>query len=261
MRYDPLALFFRPQLPISDEDRLWVENGFDRLCRVLGRNRMLHARVILPDAEYFPDPYDKNPAAAQRMFARICHYMQVDRSTVDLEVFPDAAEELGSMLPYWRADGKPCAAGVYFHPEDESKKMVVALRQSKMDDPIVVVATLAHELGHVILLGGGLMDHAAKDMEPMTDLVTVFLGFGIFTANCAARFRQWQDNQMQGWSMQRLGYLPEAVYGYALALFAHQRGEHRPDWARRLSGNVRSYFKMSANWLEYTKSAAAEPIN
>ncbi|HET7749789.1 MAG TPA: hypothetical protein VFK81_10440, partial [Terriglobales bacterium] len=77
---------------------------------------------------------------------------------------------------------------------------------------------------------------------------------------CAARFRQWQDNQMQGWSMQRLGYLPEEVYGYALALFAHQRGERRPGWARHLSGNVRSYFKESAKWLGEKKRAAAKPI-
>jgi len=26
----------------------------------LGRERMLQTRVVLPDAEHFPDPYDKN---------------------------------------------------------------------------------------------------------------------------------------------------------------------------------------------------------
>ncbi len=50
---------FRPKLPISDEDRLWVDGGFDRLSCMLGRERMLQARVVLPDAEHFPDPYDK----------------------------------------------------------------------------------------------------------------------------------------------------------------------------------------------------------
>ena len=43
----------------------------------------------------------------------------------------------------------------------------------------------------------------------MTDLLTVFLGFGIFNANCAARLTKWQNDRKQGWSMQRLGYLPE----------------------------------------------------
>jgi hypothetical protein len=249
----------RPKLPISDEDRQWVDNGFDRLCRMLGRRRMLQAQVVLPDAEHFPDPYDKSDSAAEKMFRRICDYMQVDRSLIDLEVFPDETEELSKMLPYWRGSHSGCA-GLYVHPDDESRKMVVALRQSQLEDPVSVVATLAHELGHVILLGRGLLDRDAKDMEPMTDLVTVFLGFGIFNANCAARFLKWQNERKQGWSMQRLGYLPEEIYGYALARFAQERGERRPKWAEHLSTNVRSYFKKSLDWLESTSKADSSPI-
>ena len=51
---------FKPKLPLSDEDRQWVDNGFNRLSRILGRNRMLEAEIILPDAEHFPDRYDKS---------------------------------------------------------------------------------------------------------------------------------------------------------------------------------------------------------
>lgn len=119
------------------------------------------------------------------MLCRICNYMKVDRTQIDFEVFPDETEELSAMLPYWRGSHDGCA-GLYVHPEDESKRMVVALRQSQLNDPLSLVATLAHELGHVILLGGGLMEHSIEDMEPMTDLLTVFLGFGIFNANSAA---------------------------------------------------------------------------
>jgi hypothetical protein len=176
---------FEPKLPVSDEDRQWVDEGFNRLSRMLGRHRMLHAKLILPDAEHFPDPYDKSESAADKMLCRICNYMKVDRTQIDFEVFPDETEELSAMLPYWRGSHDGCA-GLYVHPEDESKRMVVALRQSQLNDPLSLVATLAHELGHVILLGGGLMEHSIEDMEPMTDLLTVFLGFGIFNANSAA---------------------------------------------------------------------------
>jgi hypothetical protein len=240
----------RPTLPISDEDRQWVDDGFKRLSHMLGHKRMLEAQVVLPDAGHFPDPYDKSESAVEKMFCRICSYMQVDRTLIDLEVFPDETSELRELLPYWRGSNGKCAAGLYVHAEDESRKMVVALRHSQMEDPLSVVATLAHELGHVILLGGGKMEHSEKDMEPVTDLLTVFLGFGIFNANCAGRLLKWQNERKQGWSMQRLGYLPEEIYGYALARFAHERGERRPKWAEHLSTNVRSYFKKSAAWLE-----------
>jgi hypothetical protein len=133
--------------------------------------------------------------------------------------------------------------------DKDGLQMLVALRSTLLKDPVPLVATVAHELGHVILLGGGLMDPRAADHEPLTDLLTVFLGFGIFTANSAARFRQFQDERRHGWSMQRLGYLPQEVYGYALARFAAARGENKPRWARHLSPNVRSFFKRSTAWL------------
>lgn len=256
----PLMFNFRPKLPLCEEDRQWVEHGFDRLSRVLGHKRLLQARVILPDAEHFPDPYDKSDRAVKKMFCRICDYMQVDRSQIELEIFPDETSELKELMPYWSGGAGSSCAGLYFHPDEENPKMVVALRESNMEDPLTVVATLAHELGHVILLGGGRIGHNAKDMEPLTDLLTVYLGFGIFTANCSSRFRQWEKDGKQGWSMQHLGYLPEEVYGYALARFASARGERNPKWIRHLSINLRSYFRKSAAWLEYDERIKKQPI-
>lgn len=219
---------------------------------------MLEAEVVLPTAEYFPDPYDQTPDTVGKLFQRVCAYMHVDRRFIELEIFPDETEELRKTLPYWRSNSAGCA-GVYMHDEagdgegdeegSKEKHMVVAIRGSQLKDPLSLVATVAHELGHVILLGGGLMDRKTPDHEPMTDLLTVFLGLGIFTANSSGRFSQFQEDRQQGWSMQRLGYLPEEVYGYALARFATERGGGKPDWTKHLSTNVRAYFKRSGAWL------------
>ena len=94
------------------------------------------------------------------------------------------------------------------------------------------------------------MDRQTPDHEPLTDLLTVYLGLGVFTANSAARFRQFQEDRRQGWTMQRLGYIPEEAYGYALAKFAAERGENEAAWSKHLSANVQAYFKRSCNWLK-----------
>jgi hypothetical protein len=44
--------------------------------------------------------------------------------------------------------------------------------------------------------------------------------------------------------------MPEEIFGYALARFAHERGETRPHWTKHLSTNLQSYFKKSAAWLD-----------
>jgi hypothetical protein len=258
-----LMLLSRPRLPITEDDRQWVDHGFLRLEKLLGRERMLQARVILPSAEHFPDFYDKTPATAKVLFERVCAYMNVEPGNVEFAVFRDETEELREILPYWRNQGGGCA-GLYTHndnPQDgaeksQGRRMNVAVRSTQLHDPLTLVATLAHELGHVILLGGGLMDPKTPDHEPITDLLTVFLGMGIFTANSSARFLQFQDERRQGWSMQRLGYLPEEVFGYALAKFGRERGEDRPPWVRHLSTNVRAYYKRSRDYLKKATPAA-----
>jgi|SRR5579864_1280229 len=247
---------FSAKLPISNDERQWVDDGFRRLEKLLGRRRMLEARIVLPTPEDFPDPYDKSPAAAETLFRRVCSYMGVDCAQLDFEVFPDETEELSHILPHWRSSGGQCAAGLYFGGGDDDEtqpgipdRQLVAVRSTQLEDPMTLVATIAHELGHVILLGGKLMHRTSDDHEPMTDLLTVFLGFGIFSANSAGRFRQYQKDNRIGWSMKRLGYLAEEIYGYALAKFMLERGERNPSWIKHLSTNVRAYCKKSRIWL------------
>jgi len=227
---------FSAKLPITDEERLWVDQGFYRLEKLLGRKRMLESRAVLPTPDGFPDHYDKSPAAAERLCVRACNYMQVDRDQLTLEIFSDETEELQEIVPHWHGGSSGCA-GFYAHDNDceeerGRKQKLVAIRGTHLKDPLCLVAVMAHELGHVILLGGGLISSKTADHEPLTDLLTVFLGFGVFNANAAGRFKQFQDERHQGWSMQRVGYLSEEIYGYALARFARERGEQKPEWDR-----------------------------
>lgn len=175
---------------------------------------MLEAKVVEPTAEDFPDPYDKSPESVENLFSRVCWYMGVNRGGLELEIFPDETAELREILPSWSGDGtRP--SGLYLQAHEQEKanddgdgRMVVAIRSTMLNDPMSLVATVAHELGHVILLGRELISPKTPDHEPLTDLVTVFLGLGVFTANSATRFMQFQDNRHIGWSTQRLGHLP-----------------------------------------------------
>ena len=135
----------------------------------------------------------------------------------------------GDVLPI-REGRHEGAGGLYYDPADGSS-LVLALEEGKLDDAAAVVATTAHEMCHIHLLGDGRVDPEDEDHEPLTDLLTVFFGLGVFTANAAFQFEQWEDGLMQGWSASTAGYLPEDAYGYSLALFALIRGEKKPPWA------------------------------
>lgn len=237
----------RPRLPVTEEERLWVDEGFRRLSRMVGWSRTKNTPVVLPTDEFFPDPWEASETGVEAIFRRVCGYMKVPPHDVDLTLIPDDSELLDLLPAYNHASDDP--AGQPFGG-DEEERPLIAVRRSLVKDPLLLVATLAHELGHVILLDGGRLAREIEDMEPLTDLVTVYLGMGIFTANAARRFLQYQEDTRQGWSMERLGYLPETVYGYALARFARSRGESRPAWTAYLSTNLKTWFRQSAAWLE-----------
>jgi hypothetical protein len=59
----------------------------------------------------------------------------------------------------------------------------------------------------------------ADETEFLTDLTSVYLGFGVFLANVRFRFEALQSGTRHGWRIGHSGYLPEADLIFALALF------------------------------------------
>jgi len=236
----------KPKLPITPEQQRWVDSSFVRLARLLGAHRLLQGTVVLPTAEHFPDPYDRSETALRCMFHRVATHMQVNPADVDVTLFASGDDLTRELVPFY-SEKSSGAAGLYHH--DSADRPHISIDEAQLKDPMALVAVLAHELGHIILLRPGLVDRKHADMEPLNDLLTVFLGSGIFTANAAFRFEQRSDNTSQGWSARRFGYLSEEQFGCALARFAFERGEGKPAWISFLSTNVASYLRRSAAWL------------
>jgi hypothetical protein len=138
----------------------------------------------------------------------------------------------------------------FFYPSNTGPGATIGVERSKLDDPVALVATTAHELGHELLLGEGRVSSDTRDHEPLTDLLTVFMGLGIFTANSTIRDQGWSSGVMVGWTTSRLGYLDQRTFGYALARFANVRGESSPKWLKYLRPDVRAPFRQSIRYLE-----------
>ena len=64
--------------------------------------------------------------------------------------------------------------GHYVHGEQS----VIRIAKSQLAEPARLIATLAHELAHELLLGGGLLSASATDHEWVTDLLPVYFRFG-----------------------------------------------------------------------------------
>lgn len=119
-----------------------------------------------------------------------------------------------------------------------------------VNEPATLVATFIHELAHYrlanirVLLPGGEEMH-----EYATDLMTVFLGFGVFGASRAFNFGQHGDAFSQGWQWSKQGYLRERDWSFALAVFLNLRGEKPEILKELLKPHLYSDMKEAGRYL------------
>jgi hypothetical protein len=235
-----MRLWAAPRCPVSDEARAWIDAQFAWLSEQFGA-ALLRNPVVLPTADYFPASYSGSAAELTDLIRRLCKHMDVDPSLIETERF-DSAE-----MPYAPYSGTSLAGDW----GQRNGKTMIGLRKDVMDSPRMLVAVIAHELAHQRLDGEGRVDASRRDREQLTDLATVYFGLGIFTANAALEFQARVIGSLteRAWSAQRLGYLDERMYGYALARYASLRLEPDPSWARYLDTNPRSYLRQGARYL------------
>ena len=238
-----------PIAPINETGVAWVESSFERLAAFFGKETLHNRPVVLPTSEFFPDTWENADECVELTLRRICSLMNIERNSVQLEIEYDDFDERREALPYLRESQK--GAGGLYVPSDDKPIIVIKLDRSRQIDSII--ATLAHELSHVLLLGSGKVSRDEADMELLTDLCTIFWGFGVFKANTAVRFSQYHTSRGYGWRSSRQGYMPEEMIGYALAVFADLRCEVKPVWARQLNIYVNAFYKQSVRYLNWKK--------
>jgi hypothetical protein len=232
---------FAPKCPVSHREQTWIQENIGWFRDLFG-DGPLGTPVLLPGAPDFPWPHGGTDQDIRGLAGELARYMGV-QADIDIE-FSDDIDHLTSLQRLASGRSRTSQpAGTY---TDQAGRPVITLDRSNATNLARMTAVIAHELGHVRLLREGRISPGRKDGEPLTDLLTVYLGTGIFTANAAFSF----NAQASGaWRAQRLGYLTEQMYGYALACYATLRAEPAPDWVRHLDTNPRVYMKHGIRYL------------
>ena len=197
-----------------------------------GRDVLLRP-IVLPD-DLIPGGYDGSLAAAEELCGRIDDRMGLRPGQCGLSF-----ELAGDSVRRTSYRGTPALvkeqSGRWIRGTERNQ---IQLAPTLAADPVALIAIYAHEAGHELLLGSDRISLWRRpDHEPLTDLLTVFYGLGIFTANAAYERRPRPNGR--GKQPLARGYLREAALAEALAYYALLRGERRPSWDRHLDPPVR----------------------
>lgn len=190
------------------------------------------APLVTPTRDFFPPTDATGHARTRHVLQHVKrHAGMADVPCRLVAQQPQPNLRLGELVSLQR--DRPTAAGTFGL---RGNTPAITYDPAVAEDPMMLVAVLAHELAHLRL--APLPDSppgGAEATERATDLATVAMSFGLFGANCAFGFERFQDTGSQGWSWSRLGYLEERGWAFALAVLFELTG--------RDAGSVRRYLK------------------
>lgn len=230
-------------LPPNDERR-WLIDQLAALCRARGHARPLIHPLLEPTARFFPDPWGGGEASLRRLLRRLLGYAGLDELRVEVTIYDADPARRGEPL------GKPVSARGLDLPvwlaARERELVKFGAEGAAMPDPHMIVAACARAVAHLYRRVHDLPIQDAFD--PRIDLTTVYLGFGILTADAALRHTQRNPTGLVTTRRvpARLGALSPQAMCYLLAAQLHARGAPRDERQRLgklLQANQAAYLR------------------
>lgn len=201
-------------LPTLDE-RKWLGHNLRDVIAKQGLMTFVSLKLLEPSPASFPDPWSRRVGDVHRLTQRLMAHAGLAAVPFVLSGFEGASSA-------WDAS----TAGWYAGLDDNGRcRFGVALKQLR--DPEAAVGVMAHEVAHAWREQHDLVIEDREEEEHLTDLTTIFLGFGILTANNTDRYRTYGNARVTGWSLSSAGYLPPQAMTWLLALQASARGRTR----------------------------------
>lgn len=187
----------KKKLPITPEDKKWLDSDLNWLQQQFGLEHFMEIQTVTPTKDFFDRNFDGTEKDAEFILERAIDLMKITHSNLKLQYFSDSPIEMddGSLLTTpGDIDGKwSSAAGTYQETDDHT---IISLETSQLQDTTSLVATIAHELAHVILLGERRIE---ENDELLTDLTAIVYGFGIFIGNARFSFSTFSTPEGSGW--------------------------------------------------------------
>lgn len=232
--------------PITQEDKEWLEEWLDWID-----NNVVDFRsqpTILPTKEYFDWTFTGTRKDAEFVLRKVGNYFKVDTAGIQLDLYSEESIELdrGTRTQTLKGEG---TAGLFVR---DGKKPTIWIEIQQLKRPNALVATLAHELSHYVLLSQKGVELEGEENEWLTDLLAIAYGFGVFMGNTRFELSQWQSGDgWGGWEYTTQGYLPQQIIAYAMAEIEVTRQVGLPDWIDLLRKDFQKDFRKS---MKYQKA-------
>jgi hypothetical protein len=209
---------------LDQDDEEWQLETWRWLLEHLGGvGDLRRSPLVLPSREFFPPTTATGEERVAHVFESVKRHARMLDHECRLMAQPKRPEAQVAQFTTLKPVEGQLPLGT-FRIDDNGA--LITYDPEMVDQPVKLIATLAHELAHYRLnLLGDMPPGGEANLEFATDLTTVYLGFGLFGASSAFQFEQHGDAFSQGWRWSRNGYLAEREWLFALSVFFQLREE------------------------------------
>ena len=196
---------------LPEEDQDWLVDALATLMRRHGPKPFLEAPLIEADPRWFPDAWNADAASVERILSRLLGYAGIPQIRPRLELVRSDADLYAES---WRRHEN---APAWFWGIDEQRVAHFGCVDTHFEQPDVLVAHLCHEVAHAWRFHHEAEVFDRDEEERLTDVTTVYLGFGLFTANAALLQSSHREGFRESTRWHRSGYLAAPHFAFLLA--------------------------------------------
>ena len=240
-------IVWKCKCPIPEDDRLFILEALEWIQATLGSEVSRH-EIILPIQESFDFKFTGTEQDAIKVLEYVANRMDIEWNNIKLRFYNEAIDgEISAGIMAHNVEGTQLTAGKYVEYGDG--EVEIWIEEKLLSNPMNLVATIAHELSHYLLL---YKKKLGEDNEYITDLLTVIFGFGIFSANSSTvKMNSWMDGGSSGWRITGAsGYLHPKQWGFSLACYyLKMKGDSDFDWLEYTEKEIQKEIKRSLKYL------------
>jgi hypothetical protein len=238
----------KPKSSITLEDENWVTSAYEWFGETF-KIDLEKQEIYLPTPEFLGFEYSGCEEDAIKVVDLIAEKLNVGEVTINVYFFEEFQPmEFTDEGVYSNYEGEAdIVDGSYEEVIDGIYE--VGIERTLLKNPMKLIATVAHEVAHIKLLGEKRLD---ENDEHLTDLSASLFGFIVFLANSSInKMDTWSGNTHSGWNIGGgSGYIHPKVYPFLIAYWAIKKNEKNPAWFSFLDKEILKDVKKSIKYLE-----------
>lgn len=203
---------------VPEHEADWIADCFADFHLRFGKDWLTGRPTVLPTRDYIDAPRGTGHATAQAVFEQVKSHMGLGPDW-EVRLAPqESSRQIGAVADSVLVQHDETPILATFRVDQDGP--LITYDPSLLDTPQLFVATMSHELAHLM---EAVVPRAEPFEQPMlgemaTDILSVASGFGIFKLETAFTNAAFGDSFAQGWSTSRQGYISPEFAAFALGL-------------------------------------------